>query len=143
MATINANMDNSQDWIPTSAANAAALASGVYQLDSELIEVLDQPHKIGSTKALPNTLDGRKCVRGYAGSTKATHSSGATLTAYQPDAVPTLAQVCAAGSDTGALFSSNAGAPGSTFVSVIRLDTTNKLCYVWNGTSYTKIADYA
>lgn len=41
------------------------------------------------------------------------------------------------------LFSSNAGVPGAVFVSFIRLDTTNKLCYAWDGTQYVKIADYA
>jgi hypothetical protein len=41
------------------------------------------------------------------------------------------------------LFSSVAGVPGATFVTAIRLDTTNKLCYVWDGSQYVKIADYA
>lgn len=41
------------------------------------------------------------------------------------------------------LFSTNAGLPGAVFVSLIRLDTTNKHCYVWDGTQYVKISDYA
>lgn len=47
------------------------------------------------------------------------------------------------GAEAGALFSSNAGVPGAVFVSFIRLDTTNKLCYAWDGAQYVKIADYA
>jgi hypothetical protein len=47
------------------------------------------------------------------------------------------------GDAAGTLFSSNAGVPGATFVTLIRLDTTNKLCYVWDGSQYVKIADYA
>jgi hypothetical protein len=44
---------------------------------------------------------------------------------------------------TGMLFSTNAGVPGATFVSAIRLDSTNKLVYAWDGTQYVKIGDYA
>jgi hypothetical protein len=40
------------------------------------------------------------------------------------------------------LFSTNAGAPGATFVTVLRLDTTNKHLYVWNGSAYVKVSDY-
>ena len=40
-------------------------------------------------------------------------------------------------------FSTNAGVPGATFVSLIRVDSTNKHCYVWDGTQYVKISDYA
>lgn len=54
-----------------------------------------------------------------------------------------FAQIFALLASSGALFSSNAGVPGATFVTLIRLDTTNKLCYVWDGTQYVKIADYA
>lgn len=144
MATINADMTDAQDWIPLTAANAGTLASGSYKIGTEQIEVLDQVKRIGAEKATPTTLKGRKVRRAVGGSTAAAHSSGATLVRYYPEAIPTLTEVIAAGSDTtGALFSTNAGVPGSTFVTPIRLDSTNKLLYVWNGTSYTKVADYA
>ena len=42
-----------------------------------------------------------------------------------------------------ALFSTNAGVPGATFVTPLRLDTTNKHLYVWDGTQYVKVSDYA
>lgn len=144
MTAISADMTSTQDYVPLSASDAASVAAGLYLIDTEVVEITDQPHLIGSTKASPRTKDGRMAVRGVAGSTAATHSSSATITQYQPDAIPTLTQVLNAGSDTGgALFSTNAGVPGSSFVTPIRLDSTNKLLYVWNGTSYTKVADYA
>lgn len=40
-------------------------------------------------------------------------------------------------------FTTNAGVPGSTFVSLLRLDTTNKHLYAWDGTQYVKVSDYA
>lgn len=42
-----------------------------------------------------------------------------------------------------AILSTVAGAPGSTFVTLIRIDTTGKHTYVWDGDSYVLIADYA
>jgi hypothetical protein len=144
MTAINADMTSTQTYVPLTAGNAAALASGTYVLGTEQVEVLDKLHYIGSHKASPRTANGRMCRRAVGGSTAATHSSGATLAAAYTGGVPTLAQVLAAGSDSaGGLFSTNAGVPGSTFITPLRLDSTNKHLYVWNGTSYTKVSDYA
>lgn len=84
MTTINANMSNSIDWIPLSASDAATIAPGTYILDSEYI-VVGGPHLV--RPAQPSSpLNGPWCSRAQAGSTAATHSSGATLTRYYPDA---------------------------------------------------------
>lgn len=144
MTAINADMTSTQPYLALSASDAAALASGVYVLGTEQIEVLDKLHFIGSHKASPRTANGRMCRRGIGGSTAATHSNGATLSAGFVGGVPTLAQVLAAGSDAaGGLFSTNAGVPGSTFVTPLRLDSTNKHLYIWNGSAYVKVSDYA
>jgi len=59
------------------------------------------------------------------------------------EAILAEAQIPAGAAEDGALFSENAGAPGSTFVTLIRLDTSGKDCYVWDGTQYVKIGEYA
>lgn len=47
-------------------------------------------------------------------------------------------------SDSGTLiFSTNAGAPGGVFVTLFRLDSAAKHLYIWDGTQYVKVSDYA
>jgi hypothetical protein len=87
VATLSANMDNAQDWIPLSQADAESLVPGFYTVDDENMEVG------GAHPTLPppsggagRVANGRFVKRGVAGSTKASHTSGATLTRYYPDA---------------------------------------------------------
>ena len=83
MVAINANINASKDWLPLSEADALSLPAGYYTIDSEDVDV-QGIHFTGTrttTKA-----NGRWVKRGYAGSTAASHTSGATLTRYYPEA---------------------------------------------------------
>lgn len=82
MSTINANMTSSVAWVPL--ADPVSLEPGSYTLDSENIEVgglhLTNPALVYTP---PN---GRWISRAIGGSTAASHTSGATLTRYYPEA---------------------------------------------------------
>lgn len=87
MVDISDDMTATQDWLPLEEADALATEPGFYQLDSEYLVVagihMTRPGRRPSAGNRPN---GRACARGAEGSTAATHSSGATLTRYYPDA---------------------------------------------------------
>jgi hypothetical protein len=85
VTAINANMTNAVNWLPLSKANALRLVPGWYTLDSENIEVGGVHF---ARPALPSSSqpNGRWAKRGRAGSIAASHTSGATLTRYYPDA---------------------------------------------------------
>jgi hypothetical protein len=83
MTAINADVSADQAWLPLSQADAEALEGGTYTIDSESIEVGGPHLPDAKTTSIPN---GRWATRGFAGSTKATHTSGATLTRYYPEA---------------------------------------------------------
>ncbi len=88
MTAINDNMDDTQRWLPLTTADAKDLANGFYQLDDEYVEVAAGFHEAPLYDVVSplRVIDGKRVARGMAGSTAVTHTSGATLTPYYPDA---------------------------------------------------------
>jgi hypothetical protein len=82
MATLSANINATQTVVPVS--GTAPEPGSYFTLNSEAVRFLGTSRGPGGRAFLRTywSLD-----RGVAGTTKATHSSGATLTQYYPDAV--------------------------------------------------------
>jgi hypothetical protein len=89
MTTLAADITASQGWLPV--ADPEGLASGFYTIDDENVRVRDELHRTSdddaSLSGRPDMTDGRFVERAVAGTTAASHSSGATMTRYYPDAV--------------------------------------------------------
>jgi hypothetical protein len=80
-------MTATQNWLPLTATEAEALASGFYTVDSENIRVRAEVHRTKDTNPDAVTAaDGRFVERAVGGTSGASHSSGATLTRYYPAA---------------------------------------------------------
>jgi hypothetical protein len=84
---INDDMTSTQEWVPLSEEDALATEPGFYTIDNEYVVLagIRMAH-INRGPSAANRPVGRAAARGANGSTAATHSSGATLTQYYPDA---------------------------------------------------------
>lgn len=87
MTDTNHSMDASQKYVPLDASDpldesdAVTLASGFYELDTEVVEVTGRLHKsivYGQTGPVVTVL-GRECTRAAVGTTAATHTTAKTL----------------------------------------------------------------
>lgn len=81
MTATNASMTAAQTFVPLSSSDAGTLASGYYQIDTEVVQVLDRKQKtivFGSTGPVV-TVVGRQCVRAAQGTSAATHTTTKTL----------------------------------------------------------------
>lgn len=121
MVALIRDMTADETTLPVSAAGSRSLEAGFYQLDDEFLEL-----PFGPPANAPSPTDGtpaRFVRRGVAGSTKATHSSGAELTRYYPEApseaglppepgaTPTLEDVLDEGNDADGQRIRHLGAP--------------------------------
>jgi hypothetical protein len=86
MTAINANVSADQEWLPLSEDDSLSLISGYYTIDSENVKVENGPHPASSVSNPIPKYNGRRAQRGVGGSTPASHTSGATLTRYYPEA---------------------------------------------------------
>jgi len=86
MTAINADVSADQEWLPLSDADSLSLASGFYTIDSENVKIENGPHPASSVSNPIPKYNGRRVQRGVGGSTAASHTSGATLTRYYPEA---------------------------------------------------------
>jgi hypothetical protein len=86
MTAINANVSADQEWLPLSEDDSLSLVSGYYTIDSENVKVENGPHPASSVSNPIPKYNGRRAQRGVGGSTAASHTSGATLTRYYPEA---------------------------------------------------------
>lgn len=84
MVTLNANMTDSQSYVPLTAGDAKTLPLGFYQIDDEYVEVV-APHPVyNAAKAW--VFDGVSCLRGVGGSSVAAHLEDAEMVRYYPEA---------------------------------------------------------
>lgn len=104
MATLTANVSPSTNPLPAS----GPVPNGFYTIDDEAIYV----HGHGAPKPLLDPTSDLNVTRGIAGTTAASHSSGATLTRYYPDAASGEGGAIAA-TDTQVVFMDGTDAVGS------------------------------